>query len=89
VSNDDLTVAVIKLDSDEHRALAFRMAMTMYLGEACKYCGKVFETLEDLRDVVYAGYHDRGRTACRSCWEANNPPPSNECACGGDCGCCQ
>jgi len=45
------------------------------LGEACKYCGHVYETNADMRarDVVYAGYHATGRTACGACWKANNP----------------
>jgi hypothetical protein len=54
------TVSGVKLD------------MSMYLGERCKYCGKQYKTLEDLKDTVYAGYHERGRLACKSCWAAHH-----------------
>ena len=56
----------------ENRDAITEMAMSMYLGEQCKYCPKVFETLDDLRTAVYAGYHEHGRVACKSCWDANN-----------------
>lgn len=48
-----------------------RMALAAYTGERCKFCGFAFKTVEDLleRKVVYAGYHEHGRTACGSCWE--------------------
>ena len=56
----------------ENRDAITEMAMSMYLGERCKYCPKVFETLDDLKMAVYAGYHEHGRVACKSCWDANN-----------------
>jgi hypothetical protein len=59
--------------SDEYRQAVLRAALSMYLGEACKYCGCVYHTLEDLYDTVWAGYHARGRLACRECWERNKP----------------
>ena len=51
---------------------AARLALSMYLGEKCKYCDKLYETLEDLEDTVWAGEHENGRLACRSCWEEHN-----------------
>jgi len=57
---------------------AFRIAMSMYLGERCKYCGEEFKTLDDLSDAVYAGYHEHGRLAHKRCWDANTPPPARE-----------
>ena len=54
------------------KEVAVNLALAMYLGEQCKYCGKVYETLDDLKDAVYAGYHEHGRLACQSCWSANN-----------------
>jgi len=67
-------IAVVRV-TDENRDALVEMALSMYLGEACKYCGHVYETNADMRarDVVYAGYHATGRTACGSCWKANNP----------------
>ena len=54
------------------REVAVNLALAMYLGESCKYCGKVYETLDDLKDTVYAGYHEHGRLACQKCWNENN-----------------
>ena len=56
----------------EHK-VAVQIALSMYLGEHCKYCGKKYTTLQDLHDTVYAGYHERGRLACQVCWDINNP----------------
>lgn len=73
-----MTQAVVVQVTDENRAALVDIALSMYLGEACKYCGHVYETLADLRarSVVYAGYHEHGRTACGECWKQNNPEPS-------------
>jgi hypothetical protein len=61
------------------KEVSVNIALAMYLGEQCKYCGKVYETLDDLKDTVYdlkdtvyAGYHEHGHLACQSCWSANN-----------------
>lgn len=48
------------------------VAFSTYLGEKCKYCGRKYETLEDLKDTVWAGMHKNGRLACRACWRENN-----------------
>ena len=48
---------------------AYKIAMSMYLGEKCKYCGKEYKYLADLVDVVWAGYHEHGRLACGACWQ--------------------
>lgn len=48
---------------------AVTMILSTFLGERCKFCGAVFETLDDLEDAVWAGYHQYGRLAHRSCWE--------------------
>ena len=64
-------VEVVRL-TDENRPEILRFVMSMYLGEQCKYCGKVYETLKDLHGTVFAGYHEHGRLACRTCWRENN-----------------
>ena len=69
--SEPITIAVVEL-TDENTPEMLRLALSMYLGEACKYCGVVFETLEDLNEAVYAGYHERGRLAHKACWDANN-----------------
>ena len=69
--------AVVRLTA-ENRPHMVKLALSMYLGEHCKYCDREFETLVDLEDSVYAGYHDRGRLACQKCWDDNNPPEVND-----------
>ena len=59
--------------TDENMDSLLAMALSMYLGEGCKYCSHIFETFSDLKMAVFAGYHERGRLACKSCWESNNP----------------
>jgi hypothetical protein len=63
---------VITKITDENKDELLIMALSAYLGESCKYCGKKMNTLADLKDVVYAGYHSKGRIACQSCWDVNN-----------------
>lgn len=67
-------VAVIEV-TDENRAelVALTMSMSMYLGERCKYCLGEFKTLNDLKDAVWAGYHEHGRLAHDACWQAAHP----------------
>jgi hypothetical protein len=67
-----ITISAVKITDDNRKALA-EHALSNYLGECCKYCGKQAKTLDDLRTVVFAGYHAKGRIACQSCWDANNP----------------
>lgn len=51
---------------------AVKIALSAYLGEHCKYCGKEYHTLADLEETVWAGYHELGRLACQSCWDKNH-----------------
>ena len=48
------------------------IALSFYLGEQCKYCGKEYQIIEDLDNTVWAGYHSHGRLACKQCWTENN-----------------
>ena len=48
---------------------AVKICMSAYLGEQCKFCGKTYETLDDLEDTVWAGYHEHGHLACKECWQ--------------------
>lgn len=47
---------------------AVKIVLSTYLGERCKYCDREYETLDDLQETVWAGYHEHGRLACKSCW---------------------
>jgi hypothetical protein len=63
-------------DEEYRRSLA-RLALSMYIGEKCKYCGKEAKTLEDLYTVVFAGYHEHGRIACQRCWDEHHKGDKN------------
>jgi hypothetical protein len=67
----DVTVAIIELD-DKNRSVVAEISLSMYLGEYCKYCDKKVTTMEELRTVVYAGQHAKGRIAHEICWNENN-----------------
>ena len=66
-----LFAGVIDLN-DDNRKDVVNLALSMYLGERCKYCGVTFDTLDDLQTAVYAGSHQWGRLAHKSCWDKNN-----------------
>lgn len=57
---------------DKRRYSLAGHVMGIYLGEQCKYCERVYETLEDLAGTVWAGRHEHGRLACKSCWNEHN-----------------
>lgn len=67
----DGQISIIKVTA-ENKDYLVRTAMSMYLNERCKYCPRIFETLDDLQDAVFAGYHEHGRLACSKCWADNN-----------------
>ena len=48
------------------------IALSAYLGEKCKYCGKEYKTISDLNDAVWYGIHENGRLACSGCYKKNN-----------------
>lgn len=52
------------------------LALSFYLGERCRYCERVFQTVSDLVNAVWAGPHPSGQLACKSCWETNGPHDS-------------
>ena len=59
--------------TDENREQVFQIAMSMYLGERCAYCERVYKTLDDLEDTVWYGSHEHGRLACKACWDEYHP----------------
>jgi hypothetical protein len=74
---------VIKVELAAHQVSAVKVTaankehlieavFSAYLGEKCKYCGKKYKTMEDLKDTVWAGEHEYGRLACKACWAENN-----------------
>lgn len=71
-TNNEMIVISVENTPDNIDPIV-RLALSMYLGEQCKYCGKVYEELDDLHTTVFAGYHEHGRLACKACWDANNP----------------
>ena len=78
----DVLIAELTDDNRE----AFRdMALSMYLGEECQGCGKVYETLEELKDTVWWPW-EKGRIGCKGCFDKSGvgaAKKSEESACGG------
>ena len=50
------------------RDLAVKIALSMYANEPCRICGQTI-TNQDVKNAVYAGYGDDGRSAHERCWE--------------------
>ncbi len=69
--SEEIQVGVFEINDDNKTALV-SLALSMYVGEKCKYCLGEFDTLSSLKDAVYAGYHEHGRVAHKACWDANN-----------------
>jgi hypothetical protein len=70
-------IVVVDELNDDNRDHYFKLALSMYLGERCKYCGVTFNELDDLKDTVWAGYHQWGRLAHKTCWDKNNEPQTD------------
>jgi hypothetical protein len=68
---------LFEVPHDDPAAMAalVRVCMSMHLGECCKYCGREYKTLDDLKDTVWAGEHAKGRLACKACWDASHTAP--------------
>jgi hypothetical protein len=66
--SDDVYVGIVKITPENRDALV-DMAMSMYLGEVCAFCGKEYNTLDDLKDTVWDG---KG-PACEMCWKLAHP----------------
>jgi hypothetical protein len=66
-----MKVAVLEVTEENRDDLdgLVNLALSMYLGERCKFCDKQYATLDDLKDTVWAGYHEHGRLACKRCWD--------------------
>ena len=54
--------------TDENRTGLYEHALQKYIGEKCKYCGHVYQSVKEIieRDIVRAG---RREYACRACWD--------------------
>jgi hypothetical protein len=62
-------IAVVKI-TDENRAALGRIALSMYLGMQCGYCGSKFNTLESFETAVRDHDFDgEFRIAHKSCFE--------------------
>ena len=71
ITEIDSSIKIVLL-TEENRPAVLELALSMYLGEYCKYCNKQYLSLDDLSNTVFAGYHDGGRLACKECWKDNN-----------------
>jgi hypothetical protein len=66
-------IAIVPINNS-NRDVLLEIDFSLYCDEACKYCGRIYKTVQDLCDaeVVYAGYHEHGLIACKKCWDENN-----------------
>lgn len=66
-----MEVKIVEI-TDENRSQLLHIAIAGYIGEKCRYCGHVYESVEDIyaHDVVYAG---KRQYACKVCFYAANP----------------
>ena len=62
---------VVIENTKENRPSLLNIAISMYIGEKCKFCSHVFSSVEDIieRDVVKAGDDEY---ACHSCWNSRD-----------------
>lgn len=67
--DDDANITLVRL-TPESRATLSEISLSGYLGQRCKFCGKLYGSLSDLADVIYVGKHEHGTLACRECWNA-------------------
>ena len=53
------------------REIAFRFAISVYVGEPCRLCGDPIRS-EDVHTMVWIGYDDvkPGRAGHKPCWDA-------------------
>lgn len=60
--------------NDDNRQGLYEYALSNYIGESCKYCGHVYESVKDItdRDIVRAGNRDY---ACHKCWDDAQAQP--------------
>jgi hypothetical protein len=51
---------------------ALNLALSMYIGEPCRICGKTIEK-DDMIDALFAGYskNNESRTMHKKCWNEN------------------
>lgn len=58
--------------TDQNRPQLLHLAIAGYIGEKCRYCQHVYNSVDDIdaRNVVYAGER---QYACKVCFYAANP----------------
>jgi hypothetical protein len=62
-----MKLSVVKITGQNQDELA-QMAISMYLGEKCFFCGREYKTVENLKDTVWVGQDEARRLACLGCW---------------------
>jgi hypothetical protein len=63
-----LEITVEKLTEENKDELA-HIALSVYIGEKCLFCGREYKTLEDLKDTIWVGQDESRRLACSGCWQ--------------------
>jgi hypothetical protein len=63
-----MELTVVKV-TDENKTELAELAITMYLGEKCVFCGREYKTLADLKKTVWVGQDESRQLACVGCWQ--------------------
>jgi hypothetical protein len=65
-----MDITVEKITEQNKDELAHN-ALSVYFGEKCLFCGRVYKTLDDLKDTVWVGQDEDRSLACLDCWKKN------------------
>jgi hypothetical protein len=57
--------------TEQNKDALARLAISMYIGEKCLFCGREYKTFAELKDTVWVGQSENRRLACASCWQKN------------------
>lgn len=70
---DGLPIKFVRVTA-ENAESSVEAALALKIGESCRYCLHKYTSVEDLRarEVVFAGKHEHGTLACKSCWQEHN-----------------
>jgi hypothetical protein len=63
-----LEITVEKITEQNQAELA-QIALSVYLGQKCLFCGREYKTLEDLKETLWVGQDENRRLACSGCWK--------------------
>ncbi len=70
INLDNKQIALVKL-TEENRSAMLEIVLSSYLGEECKFCHEIFNTIQKVNSSVWCPW-EKGRIAHKECWNNNN-----------------